>query len=273
MRIVAGSRKGARIYAPKGRATRPTSDRVREAAFAILGSVEGASVLDLFAGSGALGLEALSRGAASADFVESDPAAVKAIERNLEKLGLEGPGRAAPMPRATSPRTDERYDVVFVDPPYEMVESLRMPLADHLPRVLADGGSVVFETAAGVEPELPLPVRSTRRHGSTQLTVFERMSDGHPSSPSARAATTRSRTATSTSSAARPRSSTASWSASSATRRTRRPMFSVEERVAFLEEALGERSVDERRGRRVRASSSSSSPGSTARGRWSRACA
>ncbi len=172
MRIVAGSRKGATIYAPKGRDTRPTSDRVREAAFAILGSVEGANVLDLFAGSGALGLEALSRGAASATFVESDPAAVKIIERNLEKLGLEGRIVRSDVTRHLA-RTDERYDVVFVDPPYEMVESLRMPLAEHLPRVLSEGGSVVYETAAGVEPELPLPVRSTRRHGSTQLTVFD----------------------------------------------------------------------------------------------------
>jgi 16S rRNA (guanine966-N2)-methyltransferase len=172
MRIVAGSRKGARIYAPRGRDTRPTSDRVREAVFAILGSVEGAKVLDLFAGSGALGLEALSRGAATATFVETDPAAVKAIERNLEKLAFEGRIVRSDAPRYLG-RTDERYDVVFVDPPYEMVESLRMPLAEHLPRVLAVGGSVVFETAAGVEPELPLPVRSTRRHGSTQLTVFD----------------------------------------------------------------------------------------------------
>ncbi len=172
MRIVAGSRKGATIYAPKGRDTRPTSDRVREAAFAILGSVEGANVLDLFAGSGALGLEALSRGAASATFVESDPAAVKVIERNLEKLGLDGRIVRSDAARHLA-RTDERYDVVFVDPPYEMVESLRMPLAEHLPRVLSKGGSVVYETAAGVEPELPLPGRSTRRHGSTQLTVFD----------------------------------------------------------------------------------------------------
>jgi 16S rRNA (guanine966-N2)-methyltransferase len=172
MRIVAGSRKGATIYAPKGRDTRPTSDRVREAAFAIVGSVEGANVLDLFAGSGALGLEALSRGAASATFVESDPAAVKVIERNLEKLGLEARIVRSDAGRHLA-RTDERYDVVFVDPPYEMVESLRMPLAEHLPRVLSEGGSVVYETAAGVEPELPLPVRSTRRHGSTQLTVFD----------------------------------------------------------------------------------------------------
>jgi 16S rRNA (guanine966-N2)-methyltransferase len=172
VRIVGGSHKGARIYAPKGRDTRPTSDRVREAIFAILGSVEGARVLDLFAGSGALGLEALSRGAASAVFVESDPVAVKAIERNLEKLGLEGRIVRSDVVRDVA-RTDERYDVVFVDPPYEMVESLRMPLAEHLPRVLAEGGVVVFETGAGVQLELPLTLRSTRRHGSTQLTVFD----------------------------------------------------------------------------------------------------
>ena len=172
MRIVAGLRKGATIYAPKGRDTRPTSDRVREAVFGILGSVEGANALDLFAGSGALGLEALSRGAASATFVESDPVAIKAIERNLEKLGLEGRIVRTDAARYIA-TTQERSDLVFVDPPYEMVESLRMPLAEHLPRVVADGGSVVYETAAGVVPELPLPVRSTRRHGSTQLTVFD----------------------------------------------------------------------------------------------------
>ena len=172
MRIVASSHKGARIYAPKGRDTRPTSDRVREAIFAILGSVEGAHVLDLFAGSGALGLEALSRGAAHAVFVESDPTAVKTIERNLEKLALEGRIVRSDATRYLA-RTAERYDVVFVDPPYEMVESLRMPLAEHLPRVLAEGGSVVVETAADVQPELSLPIRSTRRHGSTQLTVFD----------------------------------------------------------------------------------------------------
>ena len=108
----------------------------------------------------------------SAVFVESDPTAVKTIERNLEKLALEGRIVRSDATRYLA-RTDERYDVVFVDPPYEMVESLRMPLAEHLPRVLAEGGSVVFETAADVQPGLPLPVRSTRRHGSTQLTVFD----------------------------------------------------------------------------------------------------
>jgi 16S rRNA (guanine966-N2)-methyltransferase len=173
VRIVGGSHKGARIFAPKASSTRPTSDRVREAIFAILGSVEGTSVLDLFAGSGALGLEALSRGAEQAVFVESDPVAVRAIERNLEKLGLEGARIArSDVPRYLA-RETARYDVVFVDPPYEMVESLRMPLAEHLPRVLAEGGVVVFETGAGVQLELPLTLRFTRRHGSTQLTVFD----------------------------------------------------------------------------------------------------
>ena len=90
MRIVAGSRKGARIAAPKGAATRPTGDRVREAAFNLIGPVEGAAVLDLFAGSGALGLEALSRGAASCVFVERDRDAARVIRANLEKLRLTG---------------------------------------------------------------------------------------------------------------------------------------------------------------------------------------
>src|SRR5436190_23867977 len=89
MRIVAGTRRGAKIFAPKGPDTRPTGDRVREAAFNLVGPLDGASVLDLYAGSGAMGLEALSRGAASAVFVESDREACRTIRRNLDKLGLE----------------------------------------------------------------------------------------------------------------------------------------------------------------------------------------
>src|SRR5947207_8533993 len=90
MRIVAGSRKGARIFAPRGADTRPTGNRIRESAFSLIGPVDDASVLDLFAGSGAMGLEALSRGAASAVFVESDRDACRTIARNLEKLRLTG---------------------------------------------------------------------------------------------------------------------------------------------------------------------------------------
>src|SRR5919205_1062343 len=90
MRIIAGSHRGRRIAAPKGRDTRPTSDRVREAAFNLIGPVDDASVLDLYAGSGALGLEALSRGAARATFVDSDRDACRAVNANLDKLRLAG---------------------------------------------------------------------------------------------------------------------------------------------------------------------------------------
>jgi 16S rRNA (guanine966-N2)-methyltransferase len=139
----------------------------------MLGPVQGNAVLDLFAGSGALGLEALSRGASSATFVDSDREAVRAIERNVAKLGLGG----VRLVRSDAVRfisaCSDRYDVVFVDPPYEMVESLRMSLTEQFPRVLAPGGTIVFETAADIEPELPLSVRVSRRYGSTRVTIFD----------------------------------------------------------------------------------------------------
>jgi 16S rRNA (guanine966-N2)-methyltransferase len=144
VRIVGGSRKGARIFAPKGLSTRPTGDRVREAAFNLIGPVDGAAVLDLFAGSGAMGLEALSRGAASATFVESDREACRTISRNLEKLGLTG-ARVVQRPVAEHLAGERRtYDLILIDPPYEMVESLLVPLAAHLPRILAEGGLAVL---------------------------------------------------------------------------------------------------------------------------------
>src|SRR5207248_2544711 len=119
MRIIAGSRKGHTIHAPKGLDTRPTGDRVREAAFNLIGPVDGASVLDLFAGSGALGLEALSRGAERAVFVESDRDAVRAIERNLDKLRLRGATvlrTDAVRALASEAAAGRRYDLVLVDP-------------------------------------------------------------------------------------------------------------------------------------------------------------
>src|SRR5919201_2967065 len=100
MRIIAGSRKGARIFAPKAAETRPTGGRVREAAFNLIGPLDGATVLDLFAGSGALGLEALSRGAESAVFVESDRDACRTINANLDKLRLEARVLCQDVPRA-----------------------------------------------------------------------------------------------------------------------------------------------------------------------------
>lgn len=175
MRIVAGSRKGHRIAAPKGAATRPTGDRVREAVFSIVGSVDGASVLDLFAGSGAMGLEALSRGAASCVFVERDREAARVIQSNLEKLRLTG-ARVIARDVAAVLR-DERgrgqcYDLVLVDPPYDRWEHHEPALAELLPAVVTDEALVVVETDERVEPDLPLDLVTTRRYGSARITVF-----------------------------------------------------------------------------------------------------
>jgi 16S rRNA (guanine966-N2)-methyltransferase len=176
VRIIAGERKGHTIYAPRGRETRPTSDRVRENIFNIVAPwVEGARVLDLYAGSGAMGLEALSRGAEAAVFVEAEPEAVRAIERNLDKLRLTSARvlRAdATTGLAQEAAAGRKYDLVLADPPYGMTDY--DTLARYLPRVLAEDGLLVFESAARTEPQLEgLAVRTTRKYGSTRVTVFE----------------------------------------------------------------------------------------------------
>jgi len=175
MRIIAGSRKGHRIVAPKGVDTRPTGDRVREAAFNLIGPVDGADVLDLFAGSGAMGLEALSRGAASATFVEQDRHAAEAIAKNLEKLRLTGATvvRDDAIHRlAADGAAGRRYDLVLIDPPYAMLARLLPTLALYVPAVVAPDGLVVVESDEREEPELPLPKRASRRYGSARITVF-----------------------------------------------------------------------------------------------------
>ena len=178
MRIIAGTRKGARIFAPKGSDTRPTADRVREAAFNLLGpgAAEDATVLDLFAGSGAMGLEALSRGAAHATFVESDREACRTINRNLDKLGLEGATvlcQDALTALRAEARASTRFDLVLLDPPYRRFSSLQNAMIYHLTEILAPGGTLLVETAANEEPELPLAKRTSRKYGSTRLTLFD----------------------------------------------------------------------------------------------------
>jgi 16S rRNA (guanine966-N2)-methyltransferase len=176
VRIIAGSHRGARIAAPRGTETRPTPDRVREAAFNLIGPVDGARVLDLYAGSGAMGLEALSRGASYATFVELDRSAADAIQRNLEKLGLTGAevARGDAVDRASADaRRGRRYDLVLIDPPYRMLHDALTRLAPHLPAIVSPEGLVVVESDAREEPELPLPLRTTRRYGSTRLTLFD----------------------------------------------------------------------------------------------------
>jgi 16S rRNA (guanine966-N2)-methyltransferase len=171
MRIIAGSHRGQTIHAPRGADTRPTSDRVRENVFNIVGPLDGATVLDLYAGSGALGLEALSRGAAHAVFVERDPEAVRAIERNLDKLRLRATVLRKDAVAALAAET-RKYDLVLVDPPYEMYLDVQPKLARYLPAVLAEDGVVVVETDARVEPELPFIERTSRKYGSARITVY-----------------------------------------------------------------------------------------------------
>jgi 16S rRNA (guanine966-N2)-methyltransferase len=171
LRIIAGTRKGHTIQAPPGRDTRPTSDRVRENIFNILGPVDDAVVLDLYAGSGAMGLEALSRGAAQAVFVERDPGALRAIEQNLDKLRLRGTVLRQDAV-AVLAGENRKYDLVFVDPPYDMYPDLEPQLARYLPTVLSDNAVVVVETDARVEPSLPLAQRTSRKYGSARVTVY-----------------------------------------------------------------------------------------------------
>src|SRR5438046_2151050 len=165
MRTIAVSHKGHTIHAPRGRDTRPTSDRVRENVFNLVGPVDGASVLDLYAGSGAMGLEALSRGAVRAVFVERDADAARTIERNLDKLRLRGTivRQDAVTALAGEAGTGRKYDLVLVDPPYDMYIDVQPQLARYLPAVLAEDGLLVVETDARVEPDLPLPQRTSRK--------------------------------------------------------------------------------------------------------------
>ena len=172
MRIIAGERKGHTIFAPKGLDTRPTSDRVRENVFNIVAPwVEGARVLDLYAGSGALGIEALSRGAAGAVFVDSDPAAVAAIRRNLDALGLELPVRRRDALAYLRRAPDGLFDLVFLDPPYSSASELAGPLSELLPAVLSKDPRIVSESDKRNPLALALPLLDERIYGDTRIAI------------------------------------------------------------------------------------------------------
>ena len=174
VRVVAGAFKGRRLQAPRGSRTRPTSDRVREALFSILGDVAEARVLDLYAGSGALGIEALSRGAAGATFVDHDPRALAAIRRNLEAIGVEQEVRRQDALRFLASAGEGSFELVFVDPPYDSAVRLGDSLSEQLPRILTEDARIVTESDKRTPLQLELPLVRERTYGDTRIAVHRR---------------------------------------------------------------------------------------------------
>ncbi len=177
MRVIAGELKGQRLVAPRGWKVRPTSDRVREAIFSALGDrVEGALVLDLYCGTGALAIEALSRGAERAFLVDRD---TRPALGNVQRLGL--------AERAELVRTDVgrwlgqvssgpfagKFDLVFVDAPYRLADRVAQDLNTHLPQLLAEGGRAVVESGARrpLQLETLEPLRQ-RRYGAADVSIY-----------------------------------------------------------------------------------------------------
>ena len=156
--------------APRGAGTRPTADRVREALFSMLGDVSGARVLDLYAGSGALGIEALSRGAESAVFVERDQAALAALRRNLDAVGARAEVRRQDVLRFLA-RPEGTFDLVFCDPPYDGAPAVAAPLTGALPTLLGEDARIVTESDKRNPLLLPLPLVVERTYGDTRVAI------------------------------------------------------------------------------------------------------
>jgi 16S rRNA (guanine(966)-N(2))-methyltransferase RsmD len=175
MRIIAGTRKGTAIAAPRGDDTRPTADKVRGAVFNMLGNVSGLKVLDLFAGSGALALESLSRGAASALMVDNRPAAVKIIAANITKLRLDNAflkRRDYLAILKNAAKKEERFDLIFVDPPYKMLGVILPELEQWLPRVASRDARLVVESDARDSMETAFDLVTEKKYGDTRVSIY-----------------------------------------------------------------------------------------------------
>jgi len=179
VRVIGGELRSRRlVQAPPG--VRPTSDRVREAVFGSLGDIEGARVLDLFAGTGSLGIEALSRGAGEAVFVDDSRASRAAIEQNLSQLGLRDRTRVLGLDAQASLPGLERegvcFDLVFLDPPYETVDLAGILSALVATDAVLRGAQVVVETATRetVAAVSGLHLAFERRYGTTRIARFEK---------------------------------------------------------------------------------------------------
>jgi 16S rRNA (guanine966-N2)-methyltransferase len=170
MRVLGGELRGRRLVAPRGWKVRPTPARVREAIFSALGDVTEARVLDLYCGTGALAVEALSRGAAHATLVDRD---TRVALGNVEMLGLRERTEliSADVPRWLARATGE-FDLIFLDPPYRLADRVGPELDPHLPKHLATGGRVIAESAARRPLALTLPALRERRYGDTLVVTY-----------------------------------------------------------------------------------------------------
>ena len=179
MRVTGGRYRGRTLAAPRGDATRPTTDRTREALFNLLGArldFDGLRVLDAFAGSGALGLEALSRGAARATFVERGAPALAVIRQNVQALSVVGQTQVirgdALRWLEQAAEAGERFDLAFADPPYALAEMAGMP--DRLLAVTVPGGWVALEHGRDTDFESHPALVTARRYGQTVVSMFHR---------------------------------------------------------------------------------------------------
>jgi len=170
VRVVAGELRGRRLVAPKGPDVRPTSDRAREALFSILGDVGGLEVLDLFCGTGALGIEALSRGARRAVFVDSEPASAEA---NIESLGMKQRGEVVRGDALSFLQTTKlEFDLVLCDPPYTLAARVARDLEQLVPSRLREGGRLVVESSARAPMELRLTLETDGTYGEASLRIW-----------------------------------------------------------------------------------------------------
>ena len=167
--VSGGELRGRRLHVPRT-GVRPTTGRVREAIFSMLGSVQGARVLDLFAGSGALGIEALTRGASEATLVDTRPAAAR---RNVEELGLGEHARAVRADAVRFLGRAERgsFDLVLCDPPYRLESRVAADLVPLIPAVLVEGGRVMVETSPNRPLPVELPLLTERTYGDTMIRI------------------------------------------------------------------------------------------------------
>jgi 16S rRNA (guanine(966)-N(2))-methyltransferase RsmD len=189
MRVIAGTHRGRRLSAPRGISLRPTSDKVREALFSILGTrIPGSRFLDLYAGTGAVGIEALSRGATLVTFVESDPTAVQIMRKNLTACGMLAQAELRPGSAQMFLRQPQSwngpYDVVFADPPYADREAVELVLGSWNLGLLASEAVMILEQDARVE--LPTEINGARLmrrygYGDTALFLYEKAPGGSTS--------------------------------------------------------------------------------------------